>query len=121
MNINCTVIIQICNFFLAWAIVERILLRAVLEKLIFKKKTESDFLNSIEKEQQDIIALEHIQKEHWQNLNKYCLQNMPSLKKSNTPLIIESYLLIDEIDVKSIDTLSQSYATCIMQWLKEIR
>jgi hypothetical protein len=121
MNINCTVIIQICNFFLTWSLLESILLRPLLQKLIFKKKKESDFLDSIEKKKDDIEELKRIQKEQWQKLNQYCLQNMPNIKKPTVIPIYSYALFTDEIDTESVDSLATSYIPLITKWLKGAR
>lgn len=121
MNINCTVIIQICNFFLTWSLLESILLRPLLQKLIFKKEKESDFLNSIEKKKADIEELKRIQKKQWQKFNQYCLHNMPNIKKTTIIPICSYPLFTDEIDTESVDSLATRYTPLITEWLKGAR
>ena len=121
MNINCTVIIQICNFFLAWLILENVLLRPLLEKLVLKKKIANDFLDSIEHIKHDIEQLDYNQKEQWQKLNKYSLHNTPSLKNFNIIPSPQQNRCIDEIDSELVDVLSKQYTQRIMQWLKEVQ
>lgn len=119
MNINCTVIIQIGNFIAAWFLLEKILLKTILEKLNFKKKFEHDCLELIQQKKNEIHILAENQKLLWSHFNMYCKQNSPSFQKPHTIEIGRKYSLNDEINHEEVINLSQDYATRIISWLKD--
>lgn len=119
MNINCTVIIQMGNFFLAWFLLEQVLLKTVLEKLNFKKKLDTDCLDLIEQNKKEIQVLEQNQKLIWNNFSIYCKQNIPSLEKPHT-IKIERDSRKNEVDYQEINRLSEDYTIRIISWLKDV-
>lgn len=119
MNINCTVIIQIGNFFLAWFLLERVLLKAVLEKLNLKKTLNNNCLDLIEQNKKEIQILEQNQKVLWNNFSIYCKHNSPSLQVPHT-IKIERSSCKNELDNQEVGSLSEDYTIRIISWLKDV-
>lgn len=94
--INCTLIVQIINFFIAFFIIKYFFFKPILASLHAEDAFQNTLINKIQTHRAMVAQKEQELSVQWQSVQRYFEQNSPSLKQRpsfpfRSPIIMPSF------------------------------
>ena len=84
MTLNATLLVQIINFFFAYLLIDRILLRKVVGIIQHDRQEKSTLMKDIELQRDKVAGREQVKADKWGKFRGQFLEKIPLLKEPPT-------------------------------------
>lgn len=89
MNINLTLIIQVCNFLVVYCLLRFFLFKPTIQVIEEERAQKSAILDSIDQQKKSLEVQKKERRRHWYTCQEYFLLHQPPLRKATVTSFAE--------------------------------
>ncbi len=119
MEINLTLVVQVINFSIAWALLRILYFKPAIEYIAYKKKEYTDLVDALSDWQKKITIKEHEKSQMWKDFKAFSKAHGPSIVTMKVPFKY-SHPIAPHIDQKHIKELIEEAAEFIIEGVSHV-
>lgn len=104
MMLNATLLVQACNFFIAYLIIDRLLLRPTIRVIANEEQERSLLLKEINHEQEIVIQYQERKLHEWQTFQSSFASHIPHLAEIVSITEMPSMIISQEPELHEVKT-----------------
>lgn len=119
MEINLTLVVQVINFCIAWALLRVLYFKPAIEYIAYKKKEYADLVDALGDWQQKITVKEYEKSQMWSDFKAFSKVHGPSIVKKEAPFKY-SHPIAPHVDQKHIKELIEEATELIINEVSHV-